>query len=185
MNAVWTALVFYLFKFSFKDYVQGLLEGEDYFSIFERKARREPLKVSFVVRFLYIPQIYKNFFLCLFDLSFRDFYLPALAQYFPYLTLPLFIGSNLKSLTDFYHRGRIPNAKVYYSVMLFSLFFLVSLVLVGYLGWFAYSELLRMKREQKQELADTHKAGPLKTELAVDDDAVSRAESSKILRMDN
>ena len=132
MNATWTLLVYFLFKFSFRDFIHDFLSTEDYYKIFEKKAKDEPLKVSLIIRFLYIPQIYKNFFLCLFDISFQDFYWPALLQYFPYLALPLFIGSNLKSLTDFYHKGHIPNSTVYYSVIIFILFVMfLPKILVG------------------------------------------------------
>ena len=162
-----------------------MLKDETYYKIFEKKANKEPLKVSLIIRFLYIPQIYKNFFLCLFDISFKDFYWPALIQYFPYLAIPLFIGTNLKSLTDFYHKGHIPNSKVYYSVIVFFFFFALSLALISYLTWFAYTELAKIKKEHKKELIDIHKENDVNTELEKDEDAISRAESSKILRMDN
>ena len=63
VNAVWTMLVYYLFKFSFKDFLYDLLREEAYYQVFEKKAQTQPLKVSLIIRFLYIPQIYKNFFL--------------------------------------------------------------------------------------------------------------------------
>jgi len=161
-----------------------LLKEENYYKIFEKKAKEEPLKISMIIRFLYIPQIYKNFVLCLLDIPFQDFYWPALLQYFPYLFIPLFIGSNLKSLTDFYHKGHIPNSTVYYSVLMFIFFFLVSLSLMGYLTWFAYTELNKLKHEHKKDLTDNNN-GDLEKGLHKDDDVVSRAESSKILKMDN
>ena len=178
-------LVYFLFKFSFRDYIHEFLSSEDYYKIFEKKAKNEPLKVSMIVRFLYIPQIYKNFFLCLFDISFQDFYWPALLQYFPYLFLPLVIGSNLKSLTDFYHKGHIPNSTVYYSVLMFVSFFLLSLTLIGYLTWFAYSELSQIKKEMKKDLIQNHKATDNQTQVQKEDDNISRAESSRVFNMDN
>jgi len=164
--------------------VFDLLKDEDYYKIFDNEAKKEPLKMSLIIRFLYIPQIYKNFFLCLLDVPFKEFYWPALLQYIPYLFIPLFIGSNLKSLTDFYHKGHIPNSSVYYAVIVFILFFLLSLSLMGYLGWFAYTELSKIKKEHQKDLTDNHK-GDLEKNLQKDDDVVSRAESSKIFRMDN
>ena len=177
MNATWTLLVYFLFKFSFRDFIHDFLSTEDYYKIFEKKAKDEPLKVSLIIRFLYIPQIYKNFFLCLFDISFQDFYWPALLQYFPYLALPLFIGSNLKSLTDFYHKGHIPNSTVYYSVIIFILFVMLSVALLGYLTWFAYSELSQIKKELQKDLTQNHKASGNPTNTQKDDDNISRAES--------
>ena len=178
-------MVFFLFKFSFRDLIHDMLKDEDYFRVFESKARSDPLRVSLIIRFLYIPQIYKNFFLCVFNVPLRDFMWPALVQYLPYLSLPLLIGSNLKNLSDFYHRGHIPNSRVYYSVLVFFGFFLLSLGLLGYLTWFAYTELTRAKQDHLKELQENHKEGERQTHVEKDIDTVSRAESSKILKMDN
>lgn len=178
-------LVFFLFKFSFRDVIHDMLKDEDYYKIFETKAQKDPLKVSLIIRFLYIPQIYKNFFLCVLNVPLRDFMWPALVQYLPYLSLPLIIGSNLKSLSKFYHQGHIPNSRVYYSVLIFFGFFLLSLSLLGYLTWFAYNELAQIKQDHRKDLQENHKEGELQTHVEKDVDTVSRAESSKILRMDN
>ena len=185
VNAVWTAIVYFLFRFSFQDFIKEMLQDEDYYKIFETKCKSEPLKTSLVIRFLFIPQVYKNFFLCIFDISFNDFYWPALAQYFCYLGLPLIIGHNLKSLTQFYHRGNVPNSAVYYSVLTFGLLFILSICLFTYLAMFAYRELNKMKDDFSKGLTETHKEDTKTQVNELEPDNVSQADSSKILKMDS
>ena len=59
------------------------------------------------------------------------------------------------------------------------------MALIGYLTWFAYSELSQIKKEMKKDLTQNHKASDNQTQAQKEDDNVSRAESSRVFNMDN
>ena len=161
------------------------MREEQYYQIFKKQANKDPLKASLVIRFLYIPQLYKNLTLCVLDINFKDYYYPAIGHYFPYLALPILIGHNIKSLRAFFHQGHIRNSSVMFSMLGVALLFLISLGLFAYLVYFAYTQMQLFKNDFNKGLTQTHQAPSKLSNQNKNEDTLSRAESSQILNMDS
>ena len=122
--------------------------------MFENVSKENKLKFSFIVRFLYIPQFYKNFILSIMNVNLKEFLIPNILHYIPYLLLPLLIGSNLKSLQNFYKNGKIPNKTVYFYFVCFSIFIGLSIILLIVLASLAYKKVQKMTNLKKTNLVE-------------------------------
>ena len=136
-----------MFRLSFKEPIRVSLKDESYYQVFQSLSKENPLKMSVLVRFMLLPQVHKNFVLSIFDLSFRDFLVPALLHLLPYLALPLFIGHSVGSLHKFFRFGVVRSGSVLVSVIMSTLFFLLSIGLFGYMTHYVYRELETRKED--------------------------------------
>lgn len=141
------SLTFWMFRLSFKEPIRVSLKDEAYYQVFQSLSKDNPLKLSVLVRFMLLPQVHKNFVLSIFDLSFKDFLVPALLHLLPYLALPLFIGHSVGSLHKFFSFGVVRSGSVLVSVIMSTLFFLLSIGLFGYMTHYVYRELEAKKED--------------------------------------
>lgn len=182
----WSSIIYFLFTFSFKELVIEYIGQESLYKIFEDLSKKNPSKFSYMVRFCYIPEIFKNFMLCMLDVSFKQFIVPTLAYYSVYLCFPILIGTHIKSLKKFYNKGFFRNEDVSLIVMVYLAFAIAGMVLIGVIMQHVISAYKGMNDELKKDLTITNKVkqGDIENgKNQQDDDIVSQAESSKIFKM--
>lgn len=133
-----------------------------------------------------MPEVFKNFILCMLETEYEQFIIPTVAYYSIYLFFPILIGTNIKSLNKFYTKALFKNQDVSMYVLLYCIFALATAAILVQLGREVYTKFKNKTDELKKDLTcnDNDIENGVNNEVKnKEDDAISQAESSKILKM--
>ena len=157
----WTFIIYYLYGL-FKRQIVNFLADELIYKAIEKKIKEEPLKTTLLVRFLYLPQVYKNIVLVMLNVGLPIFVVTEMIACLPTFVVVIMIGMSISRVEDFYS-GKVDlyDPKIKKLMIVFIVGIILSVAVFVIMAWNAYHMYERLKAEVANDVAEVRKGDEL------------------------
>lgn len=150
----WILIIYHIYGL-IRQRIVDVIKEEATYQVLENRAKNSPWQTSLMVRFLYLPQIYKNIILVVLNVGMPVFVVSELAHLVPYLIIVILIGMSISKVEDFYN-GKVDLAdpKIKYLIAAFSFGLVLSIAVFVVVAYSAYRQYYVWKTDLTKQLEE-------------------------------
>ena len=153
-----SCLIFLLVKFFLHNYLLGEYHDNVYVKIFKTESKKNPFKVAFLCRIIFVASGFKDYILALIDNPFKSFITSAICVHGFFVILFVLIAEKITEMKSFFENKDNWESKPLIDKIEFVVVFLLILftfIFTIFLGWWV-SKKLKQKNQDREMLSTSN-----------------------------